>query len=289
MKFADLLKQSGRITLGRWQLWLLTAAMSLTFIPALLVGGSFGSIATVLTLPLQGEFATILAPLQDISSLAWLLLAGTSLVVMVFSTAVSCALQAAAMRCSAACADGSPLGLTGSLRLGRQRFVDILKLSILYGLLIAAIALLPPLLLLSVPDDSFAVTVTNTLGTTLAPLNSVLGVVILLVLMSVALEDVRAETAVNRTWSVFKTGWKEFIGVICISIGTGIIQALLLVPFLVLLVMTVLMQIEWMYVFLCGVISVPLVLLAWLGTGVFTLVLYTLVYREAAAKVYSSS
>jgi hypothetical protein len=282
MDFSSLMRKSWYITIGHWRLWLLTAAMSISFIPAFVVGASFANIAAVLTFPMQGELARLLAPLRDIPVGTWLLLAALSLAITVISTAVSCALQAAVMRASAACATGNPLSLTGALRLGRRRFVNILKLSIFYGFLIAIMALIPPLMLLLLPDDSLVNTLSGSLGTTLGPINSVLGVFILLALMSIALEDVRAEAAAERTWKVFKAGWKEFLVVTGISLGTGIIQALLLVPFLVLLILAVLMQEGWIYVLLCGLISLPLVLLTWLGTGVYAMVLYTLVYRAAA-------
>lgn len=284
MKFLELARQSLRITLGHWRLWALAAAMSFSFIPALLIGAAFGSLAAVLTLPVQGSLAALSAPLRQISPGTWLVLAALSLIVMVVSTAISCAMQAAAMRAAAAAAAGHPLGLRGSLRLGRRRFINILKVSLLYGVLIAAIALLPPLLLLVVPDDGFVAAASNTLGTTLAPLNSILGIIILLVLISIALEDVGAEAAAGRTWTVFKNAWKEFVAVTSITVVTGIVQTLMLAPFLVLLVLALLAQQGWAVVLLCGAVSIPLVLLVWLGTGVYALVLYTLVYQAAAQR-----
>jgi hypothetical protein len=278
----SLIKQSWRITFGHWRLWLLLAAMLAAFLPAALVGGSFGTLTSVLTLPLPAELSALFAPMLGLPPALWWSGAAAGLVLVVLSTAASCVLQAAAMRAAAACADGTFQGLRQALQLGRERLITILKLSVLYGVLVAALALIPPMLLLAVGDESFVRQVSASLFTNLAPLNSLLSVGILLVLISVALEDVRAEAALGRTWTVFKAGWKEFAVVIGISLGTGILQAVMLVPLLVLVGVSLAMGDGWMLVLLCAGVTVPLVLAAWLSTGVFTLVLYTLVYRSAA-------
>jgi hypothetical protein len=284
MNFLQLIKHSWKVTWCSWQLWALSLLMLLTFLPALLIGSSFGTLTSALTLPLPPEFSGLTQPLRQLPGWAWALIVMASLGVMVVSTAASCALQAAAMREASACADSRPLGMRGSLRLGRERLFNILKLSVLYGVLIALLALIPPAVLLLVPDESFVRQVSSSMFSSLAPINSVLGIVLLLLLITLALEEVRAEDAPRRTWQVFRKGWKEFFLVVGITLGTGVVQIGLLVPPLVALGVALARGDGWIWAAVCGGLFIPLAFVIWLSTGVFTLVLYTLVYRAAAGQ-----
>src|SRR5574337_396540 len=97
-------------------------------------------------------------PLQcsclQIPGLTWAGIAVVALIVLVATTCVSWIVQAASMRGAAMAADKGSFTLSEALRLGRQRLVSLLKLSLTFGVLITALGLAPPLLILLVGQAS---------------------------------------------------------------------------------------------------------------------------------------
>jgi hypothetical protein len=126
------------------------------------------------------------------------------------------------------------------------------------------------------------------LQTALAPINFVLGIVLLLAMMSIALEDLKPGAAFKRGFSVFKTGWWAFIFVIATSglVGGGValVAAVLIgIPVLVGVLIMIISPPIGIITLVIGLIIVGvLVLVLMIFTAVFTIVLYTLTYKEAA-------
>jgi len=290
MNVGKLLSESWRITWRNGPLWLLTLLMFVVFLPATVLSGAFGGVAAMVTLPLRSPPPGWTNQIRDIPAWVWLLIAAAALIVLVICTALSWLLQAAAMRGAAIAAERGTFALSEALRLGGRRVVNLLTLSFTFGLLIIAMGVLPPLVILLLAGRfAFGVQLVQLAQTGLAPLNVVLGVVLLLVMMSVALEDVGPGAAFGRAWRVFRSGWWGFVLALGIAIAAGLALALLSVPVAVLLIVVavglsllnspILLAVALLLA--CGVLG-PMGLFLMLFTAVYTLVLYTLTYRGAA-------
>ena len=288
-----LLRDSWRITWRNWPLWLLILVMFVVFLPATVLSGAFGAVAALVTLPMAGPLPRWMNQFRDIPVWAWLLIAVAALALLVISTAISWLLQAAAMRGAAIAAERGTFALSEALRLGGRRVINLLTLSFTFGLLITAMGLLPPLVIILLAGRfEFGVQLMQLAQTGLAPLNVVLGVVLLLVMMSVALEDVGPGAAFGRAWRVFRSGWWGFVLALGIAVAASLALALLSVPVVVLLIVVTVglsllnspVVLAVVLLLACGLLG-PIGLFLMLFTAVYTLVLYTLTYRGAAQLV----
>lgn len=284
MNIGDILRQGWRITWRCWPLWLLNLLLFILFIPAGALAGAFGAVSAMLSLPWPGRPPALLIQLRQIPGWAWVGIAAAGVVLLVVTSAGTWMLQAASMRGAAIAAERGAFALGEALRLGRQRVFSILKLSITFGLLISALAVLPPLGLLLLADRfAFGLPLLQMAQTVLAPLNSVLGLALLLVMMSVALEDLTPRAAFGQAWRVFRFGWWGFLLIIGLSLVPGIILALLMFPIaLVLPVVFFYPKLGSVLLLACCGVLGPIGLGVMLFTAVFTVVLYTLMYRSAA-------
>jgi hypothetical protein len=290
MNVGGLLRNSWRITWRNWPLWLLTLLMFVVFLPATLLSGAFGGMAALVTLPVRGPLPRWLIQLRGLPAWGWLLIAVAALVVLVACTAISWLLQAAAMRGAAIAAEHGTFALGEALRLGWRRVGSLLALSLTFGLLIIALSLLPPLVIVLLAGRfEFGVQLMQLAQTGLAPLNIVLGVVLLLVMMAVALEDVGPGKAFGRAWRVFRSGWWGFVLALGIAFAASLALALLGVPVAVLLIVVTAglsllnapVVLAVVLLLACGIVG-PIGLFLMLFTTIYTLVLYTLTYRGAA-------
>lgn len=174
-----------------------------------------------------------------------------------------------------------------ALSLGKQRMMSLLTLSLIFGMIIGALSL-SPLLIALFFRGSLGVGFETFFQTALAPINFVLGIVLLLAMMSIALEDLKPGAAFKRGFSVFKTGWWAFIFVIAASglVGGGVVLAaavLIGIPVLVgVLIMIASPPIGIMIIVIGLIIVGIIVLVLMIFTAVFTIVLYTLTYKEAS-------
>ena len=172
-----------------------------------------------------------------------------------------------------------------ALNLGRRRVVSLLKISLTFGMLIAAPALLPPLIFILLADKfAFGLQLLQTFQAVLAPLNIILGIVLLLVMMSVALEDLTPQRAFRRAWGIFRLGWWGFLLVFGISFVPSFILVLIIVPIIFALVLGFVLapKLAPLIALATCACASPIILILMLFVSVLTLVLYTLTYRAAA-------
>jgi hypothetical protein len=208
-------------------------------------------------------------------------------IALVITTAISWILQASSMHGTSVAADKGSVSFKEALSLGKQRIVSLLTLSVIFGMIIGGLSLLPPLIALFF-RGSLGISFETFLQTALAPINFVLGIVLLLAMMSIALEDLKPGAAFKRGFSVFKTGWWAFIFVIATSglVGGGValVAAVLIgVPVLVGVLIMIASPLIGLIVMVISLIIVGIVILVlMIFTAVFTIVLYTLTYKEAA-------
>jgi hypothetical protein len=283
VNLSKLFTDSWKITWRSWRIWVLTLALFFTFLPAGIIGGLFSGAVSVASNPNFVPDRPWLRELQMMPPQLWLTGGITALVIMVAAAAVSWIIQAAGMRGASAAADGIQLSFSEMFALGRARFFTILKLSILFGLLIASLGLLPIFLRLFLPQPYFAALASGLLSTFLAPLNAVISIAILLVLMAVALEGVSSNAAFGRAWKVFRSGWAAFLLVFLVTTIAGVLVSLFIIPPLAIIFYALVVDEQALLLAVgCAGISAPMILLGMVFTGVFTLVLYTLAYRQAA-------
>jgi hypothetical protein len=290
MNISYLLLQSWRITWRNWPLWALTLLMFIVFLPATALSGAFGAGAAVITLPISGPLPRWLIQLRNVPGWAWVLIAVAALILLVGTAAISWLFQASVMRGAAIASQRGTVSLSEALNLGWRRVFTLLGLSITFGVLIMGLSLLPPLVLLLLAERSeFGVRLMQAAQGVLLPLNTVLGIALLLIMMSVALEDLQPGAIPRRAWRVFRSGWWGFVLVWGLTFIGSFVFVLLIAPVAVILVIIAVVLsaanapvVLGLALLLTGVTVGPIALLLLVFIAVYTLVLYTLVYQEAA-------
>lgn len=284
MNIGEILRNTWRLTWRLWQLWVLMLLLLIVFTPSIVLAAGFGGLAGALLTPLPGPMPGV-DQLRQLPAWLWIIAAVVILAVLVVTTALSWMLQAAAMRGAALAMERGSFSLGEALTLGRQRVSSLLKLSLTFGALIAALGILPPLIVILLADQSsFGLQWLQTFQALLTPVNTVLSIVLLLVMMSVALENLRPRQAFRRAWRIFRLGWWGFLLVYGISFVPAVIVVLLLLPVIILLVMSLTLAPDLLplLALATGVFCSPILLILILFISVFTLILYTLTYQSAA-------
>ena len=288
MNITSILRAAWRITLRAWPLWVLTAGLGIVFTPAFTLGGAMGGFAAMLTLApsLRGPEPEWIAQIRSLPT--WTLVAGwiIAMVLLVLTSALTYLLQAAIVRGASLAAERGAVTLGEVLQLGWRRVINILALSLTLGGLILVISLLPWLVVILIGQrfqEAGAALLQVVQGLT-APVSSALGMAVFLMLMAIAIEDVRPRAAPGRAWAVFRKGWWAFLLVFAVSALISLPIVALILPIFVLFFVTFPFNqaLSFVVLALCcssaGVIGGAYLIF----TFVFTTVLYTLVYREAA-------
>jgi len=290
MNIGAILRHSWRITWRNGALWALTLFMALTFVPAGLLSGAFGLMAEAFSFrldqsPRLAGLTEVMAQLRIMSASTWIAIAILAFILLVATSSITLILQAASMRGAALAAVNGVVSLAEALALGRERVFNIVKLSLLFGVIIAALSLLPPLALVLLADRSpLGATLITLARTGLTPINIALNLLLLLLLMSIALEDFKPRAAFGRARHVFRKGWWAFLLVVGLSAVSALAALVIFtVPLTLAGTMAVLEPNTGLALLaLTCLCAGPLAGLVLLFTAVFTQTLYTLVYREAA-------
>lgn len=230
--------------------------------------------------PLAGGFETL--PLDALSrptATAWVI----GLALVVFFSVLTQILLAGIYRSAAqALETGSALSLRASLALERARLLRIVALSLTLGATLSGLALLPELLsILNVPSA-----VRAALQPLTSSLNLVGGVVFLLLVLAISLDDVRGREAPRRAWAVFKRGWVGFTLILAFTVIWSLLIGFLAIPAIVVVV------VAWILpgpanmgpiatVIASLVCGLPLLILS-LGGAAYANILQALVYRSSS-------
>jgi hypothetical protein len=172
-----------------------------------------------------------------------------------------------------------------ALRLGRARAINIVKLSAAFGVIAAVIGIGPSLALILLGDKSPpGVSLIHLAQTGLSPVTMALNFVVLLAIMSIALEDFTPRAAFGRAGSVLRSGWWAFLVVIGLTAAAVIVSAITLVVPPVIIAPTIFLDPRTGILLTLGSCACTGLLAGFflLFTAVFTQTLYTLVYRAAA-------
>src|SRR3990172_2185487 len=134
------------------------------------LSGGFGGVAAWVALPMPGRAPFWLRQLRELPAAAWIGIAAAALLVLAARTAVSWMLQAATMRGAAMAAERGSFSVVEALKLGRQRLISLLTLSVIFGAIIGALGLLPLLIIILLGSRfEFAITLMNGAQTLLVP------------------------------------------------------------------------------------------------------------------------
>jgi hypothetical protein len=285
-----LLRDSFRITVRTGALWVLVFLLYLVMIPALVLAGGMGALTSLLAFPARdGLPVRIPLPIQNLSAAGWVMFFAVSLFLLIVTSFLSWAVQAAMIRGADAAADGKPVSVAGALRLGKGRWGSLLKLAFTFGLAIQALGVLPALLALILRENTaWGSAVVPLMQTILSPFNTVLGIVVFLLMMSVALEDVRPKAAFRRIWALIRSGWRGFLlayalqVILALAIAFIFAAVLAVVVFILLLAYTSQSTVEAVMAGAICLFSAPVGLAALTFILVFSTVYFTLTYRAAA-------
>jgi hypothetical protein len=220
--------------------------------------------------------------LPDLPAAAWLGVGLVALVVLVTATVLAVIFQAATSRATALAAAGQSFSLRQALSLTRPQLTRIVRLGLVFGAAVALLALLPGILPMLISPGPGRARVLSFMQTTFSPLSTILSLILLLLLISAALEDILPYPS-RPPKEYLRTGWWAFLvvfGFVALSgVGAAVMVTLPLVP---LIVLALLAGSSWFVLLPCfglvGLFATGLILFA----GVYSLVLYTLVYRLVA-------
>jgi hypothetical protein len=288
----QILRDSIRITFRAWAPWILAFLLYLVMVPALILAGGMGAVASYGILPArENPLNALNLPLPDFSTLDWVLFLATSLMLLTISSLLSWAIQAAMIRAADSAADGKPISVVAALRLGKDRWMSLLKLAFTFGLVIQAMGILPALLSVVLRENTaWGSAVLPLVQTFLSPINLILGVLVFLLMMSVALEGSRPKTAFRRVGELVRSGWWGFLLAYILqailALAIAFIFAFILTVALILFIAAGLSHSTTgtvLGVAICVLASpVGLALLTFIM--VFSTVYFTLTYRSAAAE-----
>jgi hypothetical protein len=287
-----ILSRSLRLSIRTWQLWVLALLLYLVMIPALVLAGGLGVLSFYWLMPSAGD-GLAGAPLAAVELPLWegIAFIVVGFLLLVLASVLSWAVQAAMIRAAGFAADGRAASLRESLALGRQRWVSLVKLAFSFGLIIQALGVLPALLALLLRENtgwvSFGLPLVETF---LSPFNIVLGVLVFLVMMSIALEDMRPRLAIRRVAALFRAGWWGFL--LAYVIQAGLALAIAFVFAFILLIVVVIFGLgilgqSAVPTLIAGAIcllATPVGLALLTFVLVFSTVYFTLTYRAAAAQ-----
>jgi hypothetical protein len=290
-----LLRESLRLSIGTWRLWALALLLYLVMVPALALAGGLGILSFYWLMP-SGGIPSLPGVRLDLPGGAAILILVGGFLLLVLTSVLTWAVQAAMIRAAGAAADGRRESVVGSLSLGKRRWVSLLKLAFTFGLIIQGLGVLPALLAFLLRDNAdWAAAGLPLVQTFLSPINIVLGVLVFLLMMSVALEDMQPRPAMRRVAALFRSGWWGFLLAYILQAALALAVAFLFA--LVLAVVAI--------VFGLGIVSqstvsmliggaiclfsgpVGLALLTFIL--VFSTVYFTLTYRAAAGQADGSN
>ncbi len=282
MDLGSLSRTAWRITRTQPALWVLHGLLLLAGMPTLAITAMLSAWSAAREFeasPVAAGFGALpLGAIGQPTAVTWAI----SLAFVVLFSVITQILLAAIYRSSAQALDsGTALGLQASLTLGRARLLRIVVLSLTLGAGLSALALLPELLsILNVSSP-----VRAALQSVTSALNLVGGVVFLLLVLAISLDDVRGREAPRRAWMAFKRGWVGFALILALTVIWSLFIGLLAVPGIVIVVMAWLVPgpgyvgpaVTVVASLICGL---PLLILI-LGGAAYTNILQTLVYRSA--------
>ncbi len=284
-----LIRSSLRIALRTPQLWVLTLLLYATLLPAFVLAGGFGAATAYLTTSPQGFGVTELSsPLPRLPILGWVVYILVTLLVLTTTTLFSWAIQAAMICASDTAAEGRTVSIRASLRLGKQRWQSLAKLALTFGLIIQALGILPLVLLIAFSGGAGQAGMLSLVQTVLLPINTVLGILLFLLTMSIALEDVRPRAAMRRVWKLMRGSWWGFLLayllqiILAVAFAIPVALVLFIVIFLFLSGWFLQSSLEYVIGGAICVFSTPVGLAFMTFIMVFSTVFFTQVYRAAA-------
>jgi hypothetical protein len=213
MKAGKIFHDSLQITMRVRQLWILTLILYVLLLPALVISAGLGIVTSYVLNPLKSIFVLPwLEPIREIPAGRCVLYATLTWVVLVATSLLSWAVQAAMIRAADAATAGNPVSIRESLRLGSRRWRSLIKLALTFGLIMQALAVLPTVLALILEKTGvLGFGLLQLVESVSSPLSIVLGIVVFLFTLSVALEDLRPQAAGRRVWELVRSGWWGFL------------------------------------------------------------------------------
>ncbi len=156
-------------------------------------------------------------------------------------------------------------------------------------MIIQALGILPLVLMVAFSGgDTGGAGMLSLVQTVLLPIDTVLGILLFLLTMSIALEDVRPRAAMQRVWKLMRGSWWGFLLayllqiVLAMAFAIPLALVLAIVIFLVLSGWFLHSSIEYVISGIICVFSTPVGLAFLTFIMVFSTVFFTQVYRAAA-------
>jgi len=286
MNIISLFRDAWKITSRAWPLWTLAVGFLISIVPAVLLGGTLGGLSALLTLQTPTDSLFWIETLRQTPVWQLILLWSVALIITVFTSALTYICQAAMLRGATLAAEQGSVSLGAALALGWRRVRTILILSLTFGGIIAIFSLLPPLAVFITVnyDPQLGSVVLQGAQLFTGPVGTGLSLVLFLIILVVAVEDVRLRAAPGRAWTVFRQGWWALLVVFIVSALAGLPLMILLVPLIIIVPLGVMFGTTAgvLVTLVCcagvAVVGIPYLLL----TFVFTTVLYALTYQAAA-------
>jgi hypothetical protein len=288
----EIFKDSLKVSLRTWRLWVLGICAYGVALPAGVLGLVFGLGISAKQNPEMVHSVSWMQFLATMPVGGWILAFVLMVVLMLPLQYVNFIFQAAMMRMVVDVEEGRPASMRQSLTLGSKRWVGIAQLMLTLGALIVLISCLPLLVgVLSAQVSPMGVLTMQVVQLIGLPFTLVLSILLLVLLLVVAIEELPLRDAFRRAGTILRTAWWCVLlaYVVLMALSFGI--ALLAVPVLMIgffLVFLSSAAAPWVLLILCIVVSpIGLALMALLMA--FWIAMLTTIYRAAQKEILLSA
>jgi hypothetical protein len=291
MNPVEILKNSLHITLRTWRLWALTGIILVVMIPAGVLGGLFGFGMAVMQTPEMARGSNFLSLLVSIPEAGWILIFIIFVVLLLLIQYINYFLQAASMRVAQDAAEGRPASIRRAVNLGAKRWAGLTQLTCTLGLALIALSCIPLLVgVLFARVSPWGIAAMQMVQVIAMPASMILGVLILLALLAIALEDLPLRAALRRAGAVLRKGWWCFLLAYMLLMGISMLLSAILVPIVVIGLFLALLSAQAAPFILAGccMLASPIGLALMAFLMVFWLAMLTSIYRAASQALSSS-
>jgi hypothetical protein len=288
----EIFKDSLNVSLRTWRLWVLGVCAYAVALPAGLWGLVFGLGISAKQNPEMAQSASWMQFLAAMPVWGWILAFVLMVVLMLLLQYANSIFSVAMMRMVVDVEEGRPAAMRQSLKLGSKRWVGIAQLMLTLGAIIVLITSLPLLVgVLSAqvsPLGVLAMQVVQLIG---LPFTLVLSILLLVVLLVVAIEELPLRDALPRAGGILRTAWWCFLLAYFVLMVLSFGIAMLAVPVLMIGLFLAFLSsaaAPWVLLILCVVVSpIGLALMALLMA--FWIAMLTTIYRAAQKELLLSA
>jgi hypothetical protein len=264
--------------------------MYVLMIPAVILSAGLGVAIAAFQTSADLASPDWVQPLHDLPLWVWFAYFAVLILIMIPTMLASYGLQAASMRTIQAAAEGRRMAFREAVQLGATRWKSILLLVLTFGMLLIVLAFLPLCLgILLTRDSAWGMAGMQIIQLAESPLNLAMGVLMMMALLAIALEELSLPMALRRAGQILRYGWWCFLLVFIVQMALGTaVTVLLILPLLGATFFALVSPpaVPFVMAGACLILS-PLGIASMTFLMVFVIALFTLTYRGSLQSITS--